>query len=80
MLDEGTQRDELSSLAKEFTTSRLRETVAWCRELFGGNGIVMDYGGMKYFADAEVTYSYEGTRAINTLIVCRAITGTAAFV
>ena len=36
MLDEGTQRDEHSSLAKEFTTSRMRETVAWCRELFGG--------------------------------------------
>jgi len=62
MPDEGTQRDELSSLAKEFTTSRLRETIAWCRELFGGNGIVMDYGVMKYFADAEAIYSCEGTR------------------
>ena len=80
MLDEGTQRDEHSSLAKEFTTSRMRETVAWCRELFGGNGIVMDYGVMKYFADAEAIYSYEGTREMNTLIVGRAITGKAAFV
>ena len=67
-------------LAKEFTTSRMRETVAWCRELFGGNGIVMDYGVMKYFADAEAIYSYEGTREMNTLIVGRAITGKAAFV
>jgi glutaryl-CoA dehydrogenase len=67
-------------LAKEFTTSRMRETVAWCRELFGGNGIVMDYGVMKYFADAEAIYSYEGTREMNTLIVRRAITGKAAFV
>ena len=80
MLDEGTQRDEHSSLAKEFTTSRMRETVAWCRELFGGNGIVMDYGVVKYFADAEAIYSYEGTREMNTLIVGRAITGIAAFV
>ena len=80
MLDQGTQRDEHSSLAKEFTTSRMRETVAWCRELFGGNGIVMDYGVMKYFADAEAIYSYEGTREMNTLIVGRAITGKAAFV
>jgi glutaryl-CoA dehydrogenase len=80
MLDEGTQRDEHSSLAKEFATSRMRETVAWCRELFGGNGIVLDYGVMKYFADSEAIYSYEGTREMNTLIVGRAITGKAAFV
>ncbi|CAN5206026.1 acyl-CoA dehydrogenase family protein [soil metagenome] len=80
MLDEGIQRDEHSALAKEFTTSRMRETVAWCRELFGGNGIVMDYGVIKYFQDAEALYSYEGTREMNTLIVGRAITGKSAFV
>ncbi|MCU1586459.1 MAG: acyl-CoA dehydrogenase [Microbacteriaceae bacterium] len=80
MLDEGIQRDEHSALAKEFTTSRMRETVAWCRELFGGNGIVMDYGVIKFFADAEAIYSYEGTREMNTLIVGRAITGQSAFV
>ena len=80
MLDEGTQADHHSALAKEFTTSRMRETVAWCRELFGGNGIVMDYGVIKFFADAEALYSYEGTREMNTLIVGRAITGKSAFV
>jgi glutaryl-CoA dehydrogenase len=80
MLDEGTQRDEHSSLAKAFTTSRMRETVAWCREIFGGNGIVLDYDVIRYFADAEAIYSYEGTREMNTLIVGRAITGKAAFV
>ncbi|WP_309616777.1 acyl-CoA dehydrogenase family protein [Salinibacterium sp.] len=80
MLDEGVQKDEHSSLAKEFTTSRMRETVAWCRELMGGNGIVLDYGVMRFFADAEAIYSYEGTREMNTLIVGRAITGKAAFV
>jgi glutaryl-CoA dehydrogenase len=80
MLDEGTQRDEHSALAKEFATSRMRETVAWCREAIGGNGIVLDYGAMRAFADAEALYSYEGTREMNTLIVGRAITGSAAFV
>ena len=78
--DQGTQRDEHSSLAKEFSTSRMPETVAWCRELFGGNGIIMDYGVAKYFADAEVIYSCEDTREMNTLIAGRAITGKAAFV
>jgi glutaryl-CoA dehydrogenase len=80
MLDEGTQKDEHAALAKEYTTSRMRETVAWCRELLGGNGIVLDYGVMRHFADAEAIYSYEGTREMNTLIVGRAITGKAAFV
>ena len=80
MLDDGVQKDEHAALAKEYTTSRMRETVAWCRELLGGNGIVLDYGVMRHFADAEALYSYEGTREMNTLIVGRAITGKGAFV
>jgi glutaryl-CoA dehydrogenase len=80
MLDEGIQRDEHASLAKAFTTSRMRETVAWSREVFGGNGIVLDNDVIRHFSDAEAIYSYEGTREMNTLIVGRTITGKAAFV
>ena len=80
MLDEGTQKDEHSALAKGFCTSKMRETVAWARESMGGNGIVLDYEAARFFADAEALYSYEGTREMNALIVGRAITGTAAFV
>ncbi|AMB57853.1 acyl-CoA dehydrogenase family protein [Microterricola viridarii] len=80
MQDAGQQRDEHSALAKAFTTSRMRESVAWCRELFGGNGIVLDYEVARFFADAEALYSYEGTREMNALIVGRSITGQAAFV
>lgn len=80
MQDEGIQNDSHSALAKAFTTSRMRETVAWCREILGGNGIVTDYDVMRFFSDAEALYSYEGTREMNTLIVGRAITGKAAFV
>lgn len=80
MLDAGTQRDEHSALAKAYATARMRETVAWARETLGGNGIVLDYGVARYFADAEALYSYEGTREMNTLIVGRTITGEAAFV
>ncbi|MET3566378.1 glutaryl-CoA dehydrogenase [Leifsonia sp. 563] len=80
MLDDGEQRDEHSALAKAFATARMRETVAWCREALGGNGIVLDYDVARFFADAEALYSYEGTREMNTLIVGRAITGQAAFV
>jgi glutaryl-CoA dehydrogenase len=80
MLDDDQQRDEHSALAKAFATARMRETVAWCREILGGNGIVLEYDVARFFADAEALYSYEGTREMNTLIVGRAITGEAAFV
>jgi len=80
MLDQGSQRDEHASLAKAFTTARMRETVGYAREVMGGNGIVLDYDVARFFADAEALYSYEGTREMNTLIVGRSITGHAAFV
>ncbi len=80
MQDEGTQKDEHAALAKAYATSRMRETVAWARESMGGNGIVLDYGAARHFADAEALYSYEGTKEMNSLIVGRALTGAAAFV
>jgi glutaryl-CoA dehydrogenase len=78
--DAGIFKDEHSSLAKAFVTSRMREVVAWSREIFGGNGIVLEYDVARFFADAEAIYSFEGTREMNTLIVGKAITGQSAFV
>ncbi|HEY3867829.1 MAG TPA: acyl-CoA dehydrogenase family protein [Actinocrinis sp.] len=78
--DAGAFRDEQSALAKAYCTTRMRETVAWGRELLAGNGIVLDYGIGRFVADAEALYSYEGTRDINTLIAGRAVTGIGAFV
>jgi alkylation response protein AidB-like acyl-CoA dehydrogenase len=80
MQDEGKLKDYHASLAKAFCTVRTRETVAWARELLGGNGILLDYQVARFFADAEAMYSYEGTREMNTLIVGKAITGFSAFV
>jgi glutaryl-CoA dehydrogenase len=78
--DEGDERDEHAALAKAFATTKARETVAMAREILGGNGIVLDYGVARFFADVEALYSYEGTREINTLLVGRALTGQSAFV
>jgi alkylation response protein AidB-like acyl-CoA dehydrogenase len=80
MQDEGKLKDYHASLAKAFCTVRLRETVAWARELLGGNGILLDHQVARYFADAEAMYSYEGTREMNTLIVGKAVSGFSAFV
>ncbi|MFK7600818.1 acyl-CoA dehydrogenase family protein [Deinococcus sp. SM5_A1] len=80
MADGGDMKDEHAALAKVFTAARCRETVAFARETFGGNGILLEYGVAKHFADTEAIYSYEGTNEINTLVVGRAITGLSAFV
>jgi glutaryl-CoA dehydrogenase len=78
--EEGVFADHQAALAKAFVTSRARETVAWARELFGGNGILLENDVIRFFNDAEALYSYEGTREINHLIVGRALTGESAFV
>jgi glutaryl-CoA dehydrogenase len=78
--DAGRMTDEQASLAKAFSTVRMRETVGWARELMGGNGILLEHNVGRYVADAEAIYSYEGTREVNTLIVGRAITGRSAIV
>jgi hypothetical protein len=52
----------------------------WARELLAGNGILLEHQVGRFVADAEATYSYEGTREMNTLIVGRAITGFSEFV
>lgn len=80
MQEDGTQRDEHSALAKQFCAAKCREVVGLARDLMGGNGILLDHGAARLFADAEAIYSYEGTNEMNTLIVGRAITGHSAFV
>lgn len=80
MQDAGIEKDEHAAMAKASASSLMRETVGIAREVMGGNGIVLDHGMVRYFADAEAVYSYEGTREVNQLIVGRAITGTGAFV
>lgn len=78
--DNGILTDEHASLAKVFCTLRMRSIVDHARELFGGNGILLEYDIARFVADAEAIYSYEGTKEINSLIVGRAITGESAFV
>ena len=82
--------DVAVSYSKAFVSARVRETVALCREICGGNGVQLGgqeqlgipagYGIARYFADAEAVYTFEGTYDMNSLIVGRAITGIAAFV
>jgi glutaryl-CoA dehydrogenase len=76
---EGKLTDAHAALAKAFATAKCRETVAWAREVLGGNGIVADYKVARFFTDAEALYSYEGTYQMQNLIVGKAVTGFSAF-
>jgi glutaryl-CoA dehydrogenase len=80
LYEEGKLTDAHAALSKAFTTARMRETVAWGRELLVGNGIVLDYHVARFFADSEAFYSYEGTYQMQNLIVGKAVTGLSAFV
>ena len=77
---EGKLTDAQASVAKAFCTSKCRETVAWASEICGVNGISVEYGVGRYFADAEALYTYEGTYQMQNLIIGKAITGLSAFV
>ncbi len=66
------------SMTKAHNTRMGRTVVGLCREILGGNGIVLDYGVASKFCDMEACHTYEGTYDINTLVAGRALTGTAA--
>jgi len=77
---EGKLTDQHAAVSKAFTTSKLRETVSWAREICAANGISVDYDVGRFFCDAEALYSYEGTYQMQNLIVGKAITGFSAFI
>jgi alkylation response protein AidB-like acyl-CoA dehydrogenase len=79
LFEEGKLSDAHAALSKAFCTSKCRETVAWAREICGGNGIVADYKVARFFNDCEALYTYEGTYQMQNLIVGKAITGLSAF-
>jgi alkylation response protein AidB-like acyl-CoA dehydrogenase len=78
--DEGRLTDAQAALSKAFTTAKCRATDAWGREIFGGNGVSIDYNIGRFFADAEALLTYEGTYQMQKLILGKAITGLSAFV
>ncbi len=78
--DAGQATDAHTSLAKQFCAFHCRETVQLAREMMGGNGVLLEHGAARLFADAEAIYSYEGTNEMTALVVGRAITGVGAFV
>ena len=69
----------LAGLAKAHNTSTARQILAEARDLLGGNGILLDFHVIRHMADIEAVHTFEGTEAMQTLIVGRDITGVSAF-
>lgn len=80
MQENGTLDMVHAAMAKATTTKLARQSAWLGREIQGGNGMTTDYEMAKFFGDAEILYTYEGTYEINSLIVGRALTGYSAFV
>jgi glutaryl-CoA dehydrogenase len=72
--------DTIAALAKLNNTVKARQVVAEARNLLGGNGILLEHHVMRHMLDMEAIYTFEGTEAIQTLVVGRDITGEGAFV
>jgi glutaryl-CoA dehydrogenase len=79
LLAAGKMTDGQAALAKMHNARKARQVCADARDLLGGNGILLDYHVARHQADLEATYTYEGTDAVQTLIVGREITGIQAF-
>jgi glutaryl-CoA dehydrogenase len=71
--------DTIAALAKLNNTVKARGVIAEARNLLGGNGLLLENHVIRHMADIEAIYTYEGTEAIQTLIVGRDITGISAF-
>jgi glutaryl-CoA dehydrogenase len=71
--------DTIAALGKLNNTVKAREVLSEARNLLGGNGILLENHVIRHFTDIEAIYTFEGTEAIQTLLVGRDITGLSAF-
>jgi len=80
LADQGKVTMAQVSLAKMHNSATARAILADARDLLGGNGILLDYHVARHQCDIEAIDTYEGTDAVQALIVGRDITGHNAFV
>jgi glutaryl-CoA dehydrogenase len=78
--EEGKMTDGMASLAKMNNAKKAKRVCAEARDVMGGNGVLLEYYVARHLSDMEITYTYEGTDTMQSLIVGREITGIGAFV
>jgi glutaryl-CoA dehydrogenase len=67
------------SLGKQNNVEMALETARACRDMLGGNGIMIEYKAMRHMCNLETVSTYEGTNDIHLLIIGAEITGEPAF-
>jgi len=78
LADQGRMTAAMASLAKMDNCKKARQIVADARDLFGGDGILLEHHIARHHADIEAVYTFEGTDHVQALIVGREITGISA--
>jgi len=76
----GQLTDTIAGLAKYNNSRKARAVIADARDMLGGNGVLLSNHVIRHMGDIEVIHTYEGTEAMQALIVGRDITGIGAFV
>ncbi|MHC4861151.1 MAG: acyl-CoA dehydrogenase family protein, partial [Planctomycetota bacterium] len=61
----------LAAQAKLFATETAMQVTTDAVQLFGGYGFMKDYPIEKYMRDAKITQIYEGTNAVQRMVVAR---------
>lgn len=75
MLDAGTLRPELASMAKLRAAEAARMNSDKAVQLHGGNGYTRDYCAERLYRDAKVLEIYEGTSEIQRSIIAKQVLG-----
>jgi glutaryl-CoA dehydrogenase len=78
LADAGRMTAAMASLAKRHCCATARQIAADARDLFGGDGILLEHHIARHHADIEAIYTFEGTDHVQALIVGREITGLSA--
>lgn len=75
---DGRLEGPMASLAKMYTAEKGTWVCAEARDLLGGNGLLLENHVARHLTDMAVVSTYEGTDAIQSLLIGRAITGISA--
>lgn len=67
------------SMAKQSNVAMALATARECRDILGGNGIMIEYKAMRHMCNLETVITYEGTNDVHTLVVGQMITGKPSF-
>lgn len=79
LIDEGRLAPEMLSILKRNNCGKALEIARQARDMFGGNGILIENHVLRHAANLEAVNTYEGTHDVHALILGRAQTGLQAF-